>query len=99
MASGADLLVRGIGRLLTMTGAPVDGPAAVVVRDGRIAWTGRQHDLPAGPELPTYDAAGACVIPGFVDPHTHLVWAGSRRADFLARLDGTRYDGGGIQTT
>src|SRR3954447_8681173 len=99
MASGADLLVRGIGRLLTMAGPPLDGPAAVVVRDGRVTWTGTEADLPAGADLPTYDADGACVVPGFVDPHTHLVWAGSRREDFLAHLAGTHYDGGGIQTT
>src|SRR3954452_7889334 len=99
MASGADLLVRGIGRLLTIAAPPLDGPAAVVIRDGRVAWTGADADLPSGPDLPTYDANGACVVPGFVDPHTHAVWAGSRRNDFLARLAGTRYDGGGIQTT
>jgi imidazolonepropionase len=94
-----DLLVRGIGRLLTNTGPPIDGPAAVVIRAGRVAWVGAERDLPASDELPAYDAGGACVVPGFVDPHTHLVWAGSRREDFLARLAGTRYDGGGIQTT
>src|SRR3954466_4426772 len=99
MASGADLLVRGIGRLLTMAGPPLDGPAAVVVRDGRVTWTGAETDLPAGPDLPTYDADGACVVPGFVDPHTHLVWAGSRRDEFVARLAGASYDGGGINTT
>src|SRR4051794_30141609 len=99
MADGGDLLVRGIGRLLTMAGQPVDGPAAVVIRAGRVTWTGPEADLPDQSELPTYDAAGACVVPGFVDPHTHLVWAGRRRDDFLARLAGRRYDGGGIQVT
>jgi imidazolonepropionase len=94
-----DLLVRNIGRLLTMAGEPLDEPAAVVIREGRIAWTGRQRDLPPGDDLPAYDAAGACVIPGFVDPHTHLVWAGNRREEFLARLAGTAYDGGGIRKT
>jgi imidazolonepropionase len=95
----SDLLVRGIGRLLTMDADAVGGPAAVVIRDGHVAWTGSERDLPATAELPTYDADGACVVPGFVDPHTHLVWAGSRRDEFLARLAGTPYDGGGIQTT
>jgi imidazolonepropionase len=94
-----DLLVRRIGRLLTMVGPPVES-AAVVVRDGRVAWTGAERDLPAGSgELPSIDAEGAAVVPGFVDPHTHLVWAGSRRAEFVARLAGERYDGGGIGVT
>lgn len=94
-----DLLVRRIGRLLTMAGPPVDS-AAVVVRDGRVAWTGPERDLPADTgELPSLDAGGAAVIPGFVDPHTHLVWAGSRREEFVARLAGERYDGGGIGVT
>src|SRR3954449_9510956 len=99
MASGADLLVRGIGRLLTMAAPPLDGPAAVVIRDGRVAWTGADADLPSGPDLPTYDANGACVVPGFVDPHTHAVWAGTRRDDFLGRLSGEGYRPGGIATT
>ncbi len=45
------------------------------------------------------DAGGACVVPGFVDAHTHLVYAGVRREEFVARLAGQRYDGGGIRTT
>jgi imidazolonepropionase len=93
-----DLLVRNVGRLVTMAGAPISD-AAVVIRAGHVVWTGPQSDLPAGDDLPSYDAGGACVIPGFVDPHTHLVWAGSRREEFLARLAGTAYDGGGIRTT
>jgi imidazolonepropionase len=99
----ADLLVRGIGRLLTMHGdsgvGAVDGPAAALVRDGRIAWCGRQADVPPDTDVPEFDVGGACVVPGFVDAHTHLVWAGSRRDEFVARLSGQRYDGGGIHTT
>ena len=95
----SDLLVRDIGRLLTMTGEPI-ADAAVVIRGGRIAWVGSERDLPAADdELPELDAAGACVLPGFVDAHTHAVWAGSRRDEFAARLAGERYDGGGIATT
>jgi imidazolonepropionase len=93
-----DLLVRGIGRLVTQAGEPV-ADAAVVIRGGIVAWTGPERDLPvdaAGPELA---AAGACVVPGFVDAHTHLMWAGSRTAEWTARLAGERYDGGGIRTT
>lgn len=94
-----DLLVRRIGRLRTMAGPPVES-AAVVVRGGRVAWTGAERDLPAAiGELPSLDAGGAAVVPGFVDPHTHLVWAGNRREEFVARLAGERYDGGGIGVT
>lgn len=91
--------MRGAGRLLTMDGSVVsDG--AVLVRDGTVRWTGPQAQLPAGlPELPELDAGGAAVLPGFVDPHTHLVWAGSRREELQARLAGVPYDGGGIRTT
>lgn len=102
-----DLVVRGIGRLLTMAGSGVGliEDAAVVVTDGRVAWTGLERDLPAGlADRPELDAGGACVTPGFVDPHTHLIWAGSRRGDFVDRLEGKSYAeiaalGGGIHST
>lgn len=93
-----DLTVRHAGRLLTMAGEPL-ADAAVVVRGGRVAWTGPDADLPADAPEDTLDAAGACVVPGFVDAHTHLVHAGVRRGEFVARLAGTSYDGGGIRTT
>ncbi|MEN3360385.1 MAG: imidazolonepropionase [Mycobacteriales bacterium] len=95
-----ELIVRRIGRLVTHAGRPVNGSAAVLIRSGRVAWTGAERDLPAGvPALPEVDAGGGCVLPGFVDPHTHLVWAGGRRDEFVARLAGERYDGGGIRGT
>ncbi|MDP9394737.1 MAG: imidazolonepropionase, partial [Actinomycetota bacterium] len=50
-------------------------------------------------DVPEHDAEGAAVVPGFVDAHTHLVYAGVRRGEFLARLAGVPYDGGGIRTT
>ena len=93
-----NLTVRGIGRLLTMTGA-AQADAAVVVRDGRVAWTGPETSLPSDAPEQVLDAEGACVVPGFVDAHTHLVFAGVRREEFVARLAGERYDGGGIRTT
>ncbi|HSR24397.1 MAG TPA: amidohydrolase family protein, partial [Candidatus Eisenbacteria bacterium] len=93
-----NLTVRGIGRLLTMAG-PAQPAAAVVIRDGGVAWTGPEADLPANAPEATLDAEGACVVPGFVDAHTHLVFAGVRRDEFVARLAGERYDGGGIRTT
>ena len=93
-----DLTVRHAGRLLTMTGEPLTD-AAVVIRGGRVAWVGPDAGLPQDAPEPTLDAAGACVVPGFVDAHTHLLFAGVRRAEFVARLAGTTYDGGGIRTT
>jgi imidazolonepropionase len=93
-----DLTVRHVGRLLTMA-APPQRDAAVVVRAGRVAWTGADADLPADAPGDVLDVAGACVVPGFVDAHTHLMYAGVRRAEFVARLAGTAYDGGGIRTT
>ena len=94
----SDLLVRGIGRLLPMSTAPV-ADAAVAIRNGVVSYVGSEAGLPAGPELPELDAGGACVVPGFVDPHTHAVWAGSRRDDFVGRLSGQAYTPGGIHST
>jgi len=93
-----NLTVRGIGRLLTMAGEPLRD-AAVVVRHGRIAWLGPERDLPSDSPPQLYDAGGACVVPGFVDAHTHLVFDGVRRDEFTARLAGEPYDGGGIRVT
>ncbi|MDQ1584721.1 MAG: imidazolonepropionase [Actinomycetota bacterium] len=93
-----NLTVRGIGRLLTMT-EPALPDAAVVVREGRVAWTGPAAKLPPDAPEQVLDVEGACVVPGFVDAHTHLVFAGVRRDEFVARLAGQPYDGGGIRTT
>ena len=94
-----DLLVRDIGRLVTMNGEPI-ADAAIVIRDGFVSWVGADHDLPGDlDESVELDAGGACVVPGFVDSHTHAVWAGDRREEFTARLAGQPYDGGGIQST
>jgi imidazolonepropionase len=93
-----NLTVRGIGRLLTMKGTP-RADAALVVRAGRVAWAGPAAELPLDAPEQVLDAEGACVVPGFVDAHTHLVYAGVRRDEFVARLAGERYDGGGIRTT
>ncbi len=95
----SDLLVRRIGRLTTWVGTPtVD--AAVVIRNGRVEWSGPDRELPRGlGDGPQLDAAGAAVLPGFVDCHTHAVWAGDRRSDFVARLEGGDYVPGGIEAT
>lgn len=93
-----DLVVRHIGRLLPMSG-PALHDAAVLVVGGRVAWYGPDRDLPPGPDVMAFDAEGACVVPGFVDAHTHLPFAGSRRADFEGRLSGEAYTPGGIHAT
>ena len=71
--------------------------AAVVVEDGLLLWVGRDADAPAVDER--RDLGGRAVIPGFVDSHSHLVFAGDRSAEFAARMAGRRYDGGGIAMT
>ncbi|MDP1806441.1 MAG: imidazolonepropionase, partial [Acidimicrobiales bacterium] len=62
-----------------------------------VAWIGAAADLPAGDEA--IDAGGRAVIPGFVDAHTHLVFAGDRADEFAARLAGRPYEAGGIMRT
>ncbi|WP_323096267.1 imidazolonepropionase [Intrasporangium sp. YIM S08009] len=72
--------------------------AAVVVSvDGVLEWVGRSADAP--PADASRDLGGRAVIPGFVDSHTHLVFAGDRSAEFAARMTGTPYDGGGIRVS
>lgn len=94
-----DLVVRRIGRLTTWT-QPRLNDAAVVISAGRVEWVGPESALPAGlGERPELDALGAAVIPGFVDCHTHSVWAGDRRADFTGRLEGAGYQPAGIRAT
>ena len=74
--------------------------AALVIRDGRVAWFGEDRSLPTDlDELPSFDAEGAAALPGFVDCHTHLVWAGNRREDFVGRLSGASYSPAGIAST
>ena len=97
------VLVTGIGELVTNDPA-VDGStlgvlhdAALTAVDGTIQWVGRAADAPAADRR--IDLGGAAVLPGFVDSHTHLVFAGDRAAEFAARLSGEGYDGGGIATT
>ncbi|MDE3043250.1 MAG: imidazolonepropionase [Acidobacteriota bacterium] len=71
--------------------------AALVIEHGRVAWVGPDRDAPAADEM--LDAEDAAVIPGFVDSHTHLVFAGDRGDEFEARMNGVRYDAGGITRT
>ena len=71
--------------------------AALVIEGDRVAWVGWAHEAPAAD---TYvDAGGRAVLPGFVDSHSHLVFAGDRAAEFAARMTGEPYAAGGIRTT
>jgi imidazolonepropionase len=98
------LLISGIAELVTNDPA-VDGTplgvlrdASLVVDDGRVVWLG-----PASTATPAadshFDAAGRAIVPGFVDTHTHLAFAGDRAAEFAVRMAGASYDGGGIAAT
>jgi imidazolonepropionase len=73
--------------------------AAIAVDDGHVVWVGDSAAVPDGVPGPLIDAAGAAALPGFVDSHTHLVFAGDRTAEFDARMRGQRYAAGGINTT
>lgn len=72
--------------------------AALLVRDGRIAWAG-PSDAADTEGVPVVDAGERAVVPGFVDSHTHLVFAGDRAEEFAARMAGRAYAAGGIRTT
>ena len=71
--------------------------AALVVEGSTVAWVGRANEAPDADEQ--VDAGGRAVIPGFVDSHSHLVFAGDRAAEFAARMAGESYAAGGIRTT
>ena len=106
-ATPAATLVAGIGELVT-NDATLDGAdhseqlgllrnAAIVVQDRRIQWVGAAKTAPSADRR--IDLGGRAVVPGFVDSHSHLVFAGDRSAEFAARMAGTPYDGGGIAST
>ncbi|WP_328721337.1 imidazolonepropionase [Streptomyces sp. NBC_00247] len=71
--------------------------AAVVVDGDRVVWTGESHAAPAADRA--VDAGGRAVLPGFVDSHSHLLFAGDRTEEFNARMSGRPYSAGGIRTT
>ena len=109
------MLIHTASQLLTLAGGPQRGKdlgrlgiipdGAVLVRGGQIAAIGTSAELRAAyPDEPAQDAEGRVVMPGFVDPHTHLVFAGDRAAEFELRLEGRTYleilaAGGGILST
>jgi imidazolonepropionase len=102
------LLIDSIGELSTQhldgEAGPASGEQAGVVRDAavvldgeRIAWVGPSARAPEADER--YDAEGRAVLPGWVDSHSHLVFAGDRTAEFEARMAGQAYTAGGIGLT
>ncbi|WP_347977791.1 imidazolonepropionase [Microbacterium sp. ProA8] len=95
-------LVTGISELTTndperggLLGRLTD--AAIVVEAGTVAWVGRAADAPAADRRT--DLGGRAVLPGWVDSHTHLVFAGDRSEEFEYRMAGHAYQAGGIRTT
>jgi imidazolonepropionase len=96
------IVITGIGELVTCDGTGGDGlgrraAAAVVVAEHRIDWIGPAASAPAADNQ--VHLGGRTLVPGFVDSHSHLVFAGERGAEFSARMAGQAYDGGGIAST
>lgn len=105
----ADLIVTGASQVVTCSDGVGEGPLGVVERgaiagsEGKIVWVGSEKQLRDAVEIEKdaheVDAAGGAVLPGLVEPHTHLVFAGDRSEEFAARLRGQRYEAGGVRTT
>ena len=109
------MIIHSTSQLITLAGGPQRGRklgrlgiienGAILVKDGLIVETGTTSDLlKKYPNEELLNAEGKVVLPGFVDPHTHLVWAGDRAAEFEMRLEGKSYmeimaAGGGIAST
>src|SRR5512146_2542685 len=109
------MLIHSARQVLTLAGGPQRGQelgrlglienGAVLMRDEKIVAVASSDELRASyPEEPTLDASGCVILPGFVDPHTHLIWAGDRAREFEMRLEGAKYldilaAGGGIIST
>lgn len=99
----SDLYLTGIGLLTTHDGEPVSD-ATVVVDGGRVSYAGPEADGPYRGTATVIECGGRAVIPGFVDAHTHLVFAGDRSDEFRRRMAGEGYQsiaksGGGILST
>ncbi len=100
---GQATVISGISQLVTNDPALGSGPlgvlpdAAVVVQGDRIVWVGSRAAAPPADHF--FDAGGRTVLPGWVDSHSHLVFAGDRSAEFSARMAGAPYAAGGIATT
>ena len=95
--AGSSTLITGIGLLSTQSEGGELRDAAVVVQDGAVVWVGPASSAPTADR--SVDVGGRAVIPGFVDSHAHLVFAGDRAAEFAARMSGQPYSAGGIRST
>jgi len=99
----SSLALVNIGELITNDAAlgesvlGIRHDAAIVIDKGRIAWVGSTSLAPSADQ--SIDVDGAAVIPGFVDSHAHPIFAGDRSQEFVARMTGTPYSAGGIQST
>jgi imidazolonepropionase len=94
--------VTGIGELVTCDGTGPDllgirSTAALVIENDMIVWIGSAAETPTADAR--IDIAGRAIVPGFVDSHSHLIFAGDRAMEFAARMTGEPYDGGGIGVT
>jgi imidazolonepropionase len=99
------LVVRNAGRLVTCDPGLGEGPLGVIEKGALVAggatigWVGPERELQAPRDAQEIDAGGCAVLPGLVDCHTHLVFAGDRAAEFAARMRGEPYRAGGIMST
>jgi imidazolonepropionase len=109
------MLIHSANQLLTIAGGPQRGRAigelgliengAVLIREEKVFDIGKTPEMREKyPDEPTLDASGSVLMPGFVDPHTHLIWGGDRAKEFEMRLEGAHYldilkAGGGILST
>ena len=99
----SSVAITDIGSLVTNDSTLGDGAlglrsnAAIVIVDGKIAWIGDSQSV--GVTDNRISVAGKTVVPGFVDSHAHLVFAGDRSEEFSARMSGESYSAGGIKTT
>jgi imidazolonepropionase len=97
------IAITNIGSLVTNDQSLASGMlgeienAALVIENDKIAWVGNNNDVPDADQK--IDMAGKAVIPGFVDSHTHLLFAGERSKEFQARMKGEKYSAGGIKST
>ena len=92
-------LISNIGELVTNSDKELGiiKNAALVIEDGKIIWVGENQKAPTADKA--IDAKNGTVTPGFVDSHTHAIFAGDRSKDYQARMSGTSYSAGGINTT
>ena len=96
-------LIKNIGLLVT-NNSELDGTplglvenAGLLIEHGNVKWIGASEGAPSAEKI--IDASGKCVIPGFVDSHNHLIFAGDRSKEFASRMAGQRYEAGGIGYT